>query len=89
MTLTMERAMTILSSVEFNHFKQNDWDMFAGVESERPLIGEDMDYIYVIDGDQLIAIGGLDGVEESITIPELTLPSEAKAFDNLWLKYSF
>ena len=44
-------ALLMVAKTEFRPFNEIDYDSFAGVTSDNPMVGEYEDYVIVIDGD--------------------------------------
>ena len=51
--LNVTQALLWVARTEFAPFDDSDYEGFAGVESENPLIGYTPDYIIVIDGETI------------------------------------
>lgn len=43
-------ALALLAQTEMKPFTKADWMSFAGAETENPLIGENGDFLLVLDG---------------------------------------
>jgi|688.fasta_scaffold2305393_2 hypothetical protein len=50
---TMAQLMVSMAKTEFKPFTNADWDVFAGCETENPLIGFDGEFCLVIDGNNV------------------------------------
>lgn len=46
-------AMRLVALTQFKPFTDADWDAFIGCESENPLIGENGEYVLVLDGETI------------------------------------
>ena len=46
-------ALTLLAQTQMNPFTKADWMSFGGCDSENPLIGENGDFLLILDNDIL------------------------------------
>jgi len=44
-------VLRLIASIKFCEFSENDWLVFQGCTSENPMIGENDDYLVILDGD--------------------------------------
>lgn len=62
--MNRETALFLVATTEMKPFTKADWMGFSGCESENPLIGENGDYLIIVDGN-IIEIFGIDTDQES------------------------
>lgn len=67
--LDRTEALSLIAQTTFNPFTKADYMSFAGVTSDKPLIGETADYIIIIDGD-VIQFHDTEGDFKSFYITE-------------------
>lgn len=67
--ITNRGLSLILETVHFKPFDKNDYDAFAGVESDEPMIGEFEGGVVIKDGEDIILIdvNSQDGEEQHFT----------------------
>jgi hypothetical protein len=53
LNLDRNEALTLIAKTTFSPFTKADYESFAGVESENPYIGENGDYIIILDGNMV------------------------------------
>jgi hypothetical protein len=51
--MNVAQALQLVARTEFRPFDAADFDGFAGVENENAMIGENGDYVIIIDGETI------------------------------------
>jgi hypothetical protein len=51
--MTAAEALLLLARTEMKPFDKGDYMAFGGVSSDNPLIGENGDWLIILDGDEL------------------------------------
>lgn len=68
------RALTTIARTTFRPFERVEWETYAGVNSENPLIGESHEYVIIIDGDIVEFIDTMDeNLEDNQTSFQITI----------------
>ena len=48
--LTLVEALGLIATLSFRPFDRNDYDCFAGVRTENPMIASNDEFVVVVDG---------------------------------------
>lgn len=48
--MTREFALSLIAEIQFRPFDKHDFMAFSGVDTENPLIGENDEYLVILDG---------------------------------------
>jgi hypothetical protein len=54
--LDAKEALRMLATTEMKPFTHGDWQAFAGCESKDPMIGNNGDFVIILDGDLLCVV---------------------------------
>jgi hypothetical protein len=51
--MKVSEALRLVGQTTFREFTQTDWYSFAGCETDNPLIGENGDWLIILDGNDI------------------------------------
>lgn len=51
--MTREFALSLIAEIQFRPFDKHDFMAFSGVDTENPLIGENDEYLVILDGNMV------------------------------------
>lgn len=57
---SIREIMLVVASLQFKPFSEWDWRVFAGCESETPMIAHASPYTFVLDGTQILVTHEVD-----------------------------
>ena len=64
-------ALLMLATAKFDPFTAADYDSYAGVTSENPMVGEFDDWFIIVDGD-IIQLHNVSGVDNDFYLFKLS-----------------
>ena len=59
-------VLRLIASIKFREFSENDRMSFQGCDSENPMIGENDDYLVILDGDVVCVLGSDPDSEQQL-----------------------